>query len=467
MTVKPNPIHIMEIPGTRQWYAARIKRHLNQIAHIAWPSVLSRLGILVMATVDTAMVGQYATNELAYLNIGTGTFVMLFLIMAMGLLIGTLVYTADAYGREDWEECGRVWRRSLPYSVFLGLLCLAICLPGEQWFLAFGQTPAVAREGGMVMTILSFGLFAHLIYFTSVSFLEGVERPRVAMYIMVFVNIANVGLNYILIYGAFGIPAMGAQGAALTTTVMRVILAISVVVYILYAPSLKKYKPNVPWTGKWADWKVQRVMGYAAGLSLGAEVAAFSFMSIFAGWMGTYQLAAWGILFNLMGLLFMIPAGVGTAASVRVGIAKSRKDPIDASLAGWVAFVMAAILLFIFGSPLWGTPEPLVRLYTDDVDVWAYVVPSLGLVAISMMFDGGQAVMSSALRGLGETWGPTTIQTFAFIVVMLPLSYYLGFTLGHGIEGLMEATIISCFLSATLLGLWFQRQIKRVIIREK
>lgn len=455
---------MIEKPGTRAWYYERIGRHLNQIAHIAWPSVLSRLGILGMATVDTVMVGQYATNELAYLNLGTGTFVMLFLIMAMGLLIGTLVYTADAYGREDFEECGRVWRRSLPYAAILGFLCLIICLPGEQWFLAFGQTPEVAREGGMVMSILSFGLFAHLIYFTSVSFLEGVERPRVAMYIMVFANIANVGLNYILIYGAFGIPAMGAQGAALTTTVMRIFLAVSVVIYILNAPSLKKYKPNAPWMGKWADWKVQRVMGYAAGISLGAEVAAFGFMNILAGWMGTFQLAAWGILFNLMGLLFMIPAGVGTAASVRVGIAKSRHDPIDASLAGWVSFAIAAVLLFIFGLPLWISPENVVGLYTSDTNVWTYVIPSMALVAISMMFDGGQAVMSNALRGMGETWGPTVIQGFSFLVVMLPLSYYLGFTLDHGIVGLMEATIIACFLSATLLGLWFQRQIKRVII---
>lgn len=445
-----------------QWYRERFLRHTSQIFGLSWPAIMSRMGAMVMATVDTIMVGQYSTTELAYLNLGTGTFVMLALVMAYGMLLGTLVYSADAYGRGDFKAAGAVWRRSLPYAVGLGAICFLICLPSETLFLWMGQTPEMAREGGKVMTIHGIGLFSHLVFFSCIAFLEGVEKPKVAMYAMVLANIVNVVLNYILVHGWGDIPAMGASGSAWATTILRFLMAASMVLYILKSSSLEKFGVRLPWTGKWADWSKQRVMGYAAALSLGAEVAAFSLLVVFAGWMGTEPVAAWGVIVNVISLMFMLSAGIGSAASVRVGIANSRNDRADVKMAGWTSLLLNTIGLILVGALVWWGAEAITEFYTDDDALIMLIMPVMLLVPFVMPFDGGQGVVSNALRGLGETWVPTVIQAISYLLIMTPLSYYLGIVLDQGIYGLMISVWIGGVVSVVLLSWRFHARSNHV-----
>ncbi len=452
MSEQPNKSYQPTDHHDASWYRERFLRHTSQIFGLSWPAIMSRMGAMVMATVDTIMVGQYSTTELAYLNLGTGTFVMLALVMAYGMLLGTLVYSADAYGRGDYKSAGAVWRRSLPYAVGLGIICLLICLPSETLFLWMGQTAEMAREGGKVMTIHGIGLFSHLVFFSCIAFLEGIEKPKVAMYAMVLANIVNVVLNYVLVHGWGDIPAMGASGSAIATTILRFLMAASMVLYILKAPSLEKFGVRIPWTGKWSDWAKQRVMGYAAALSLGAEVAAFSLLVVFAGWMGTEPVAAWGVVVNVISLMFMLSAGIGSAASVRVGIANSRHDRADVKMAGWTSLLLNTVGLIIVGAFVWWGAEGITHFYTDDPALINLIMPVMLLVPYVMPFDGGQAVVSNALRGLGETWVPTVIQAISYMLIMTPLSYYLGITLDQGIFGLMVSVWIGGVVSVLLLS---------------
>ncbi|MCK5041184.1 MAG: hypothetical protein KAR62_02780, partial [Sphingomonadales bacterium] len=266
----------------------------------------------------------------------------------------------------------------------------------------------------------------------------------------------NVFLNYILIYGLYGLPEMGAVGSAWASTIGRVLLAIAIVIYMLRATSLEKYKLVFKWNPQWRMWAHQRELGYAASISLGAEVSAFAALSIFAGWMGTLELAAWGIVMNVLTLGFMVAAGMGVAASVRVGISKSREDYSDAGLAGWTAVLLGGIGLTIVALILYFLSVEITQFYTNDTEVIYFTAPLLVFMGVVLFFDGEQAILASSLRGFGESWVPMGLQIVAYWGVLIPLSYYLSIPYGRGAIGLLEAVLVAGLVSCALQGFYFK-----------
>ena len=435
-----------------------MRRHAGMLLPLAWPSMLSRVGLVVLGTVDTIMVGQFSTQELAYLSLGNGTFFMIILMITISLLLGILVFTAEAYGREDYKACGRIFHRSLPVVAVLGLLTALICIPGETYFLLSGQTEELSRQGGRVMMILGFGLPGHVIFALAIFFMEGIARPKPVMYGMLAVNIANVGLNYVLIFGAFGLPALGAEGSAWATTILRWLLAGWVLLYLFKSPTFAKFDLWSGITTPWKEWRGQRHLGYASAVGMGAEVSAFAALNLFSGWLGVVHLAAFGIAFNLMTIPFMLALGIGSATAVRVGIARSRGDYLDRAIAGWTGIVAGMILLAFIGAAIVIFVRPVLALYTSDPVLVTVALPLFLLTGYVLIFDGGQAIVANALRGLGETWVPMGIQVFSYFGIMIPLSYFLAFPMAHGTVGLFEATIIASIVSVVLQGIRFQRK---------
>lgn len=446
------------IPHDGAWLKARLFRHSHELFRLAWPVMLSRVGMVILAIVDTIMVGFYSTDHLAYLNLGNGTFIMVVLVMAIGFMMGTLIHTSQAFGAKDYAECGRVFRRSLPYSIGIGLVCTILLLPGEFYFTLAGQTPELAREGGKVMTVLAFGFLGHLTYVNGIFFLEGLGRPKPAVVIMLVGNFLNIGLNYVLIFGKLGFPEMGAVGSAWATTVLRLLMGAFTIYYILTSPTFKRYSLRNYTREKWASWKAQREKGLAAGISLGVEVIAFAALTVFAGWIGKLELASYGVIFNIMTIPFMISAGIGAATAIRVGMAKGRDDKKDTALAGITGFMLAGLILFVSGVLMWTLDDEIMLAYSNDPALIIFSIPLVAYAGVVIFFDGLQMVFGNALRGLGETWIPTGIQTFVYVIIMTPLSYYLAIPLGRGVWGLLEAVFYASVVSVALQGFHFYQK---------
>jgi len=435
-----------------RWLKERLQRHGHELARLAWPVMLSRLGIVALGLADTIMVGFFSTRELAFLNLGSTTLIMVFLVVAVGLLLGTLVETADAYGAEDYAKCGRILRRSLPYAAALGLAATLVSLPAETLFRLTGQTAELAAEGGRVMSILALGLTGHLIFVNVGFFLEGIARPKPVMVIMIAGNLLNILFNYALIYGHFGFPAMGAAGSAWASTTLRLAMAAMALGFVFFAPAMKPFAIFRQPVDSWRAWASQRERGYGAGSSLGVEVVAFGALGLFAGWLGTLPLAAWGVVFNVMTIPFMLAAGVGTATSVRVGISNARRDLRDAALAGWTGYGVATLVLIACAAPIFLLAGPIVSLYTSDTLLIAFGAPLIAYSALVIVADGGQTVLANALRGIGEIWAPTAIQTLVYIVIMIPLCWALAFPYQRGVQGLLEGILIASIVSVALQG---------------
>ncbi len=439
---------------SENWLKQRLARHLSEVLRLSWPVIVARFGVMAMAVVDTIMVGHFSTTELAYLSIGQMPFMPVFLIL-LGMVMGTVVMTSAAFGAEKFTECGTVWRRSMPYAIILGFLGLVASLFGEELLLAGGQTADMAAHGGRIMFFLGLGLPAYMVTITSSLFLEGIKRPKPAMMAMIVANVVNVGLNWMLVYGHLGFPAMGAEGSAIATAVVRWLLTISIVAYIWMMSDHAKFGVRLAPKGGWRAWAEQRHVGYSSAVSIGGESLAFAGMGMFAGWLGEVQLAAYSIAHIMISLAFMISLGVGSATVVRVGIARGRDDRADLQLAGWTGLVVNTVFMGLIGVLFASIPSSISSAYSNDSSVVAAAIPMVAFCAILIVTDGGQAVMVNAIRGCGGIWAPALIQNFAFMVVMLPLGWWLAIDSGRGAIGLFEAILIATIVSLLLLSTRF------------
>lgn len=438
-----------------RWAAKRLRRHASELAKLAAPAMASRLGLLAMGFVDTVLVGRYATHELAALSLANRSIILLLLVIAIGLLMGVIVTTAAAFGRDDYAECGRVWRRSMPYAALIGVALFAATLPAHLWMRLLAHDPAIGERSATLVLILGLGLPAHVLFYCSTAFLEGIRRPHVPMLLLVVANAINLALDYGLIYGHFGLPERGAAGSAWATTAVRWAMLAMIVGYIWVMPSMQRFAVRIPHRQSWSAWRHQRAIGYASAVSIAAEVSAFAGLAVIAEKLGARPLAGQEIVMNVLTVPFMFAVGIGSATAVRVGIGHGRGDRADSALAGWTGLVATLLLLGTLALLIHSFPGRLFALHSDDPALAAITIPAIAFIAYVTVFDGGQAVISMGLRGLGETWWPTAIQAIAYLGLMLPLSWFLAMVLGRGLIGLLEATLVASIFSVVAQSLRF------------
>lgn len=439
---------------------ARLRRHTTELIRLATPIIVSRSGFLLLVMADTIMTGHFSAQELAYLSIGLGL-IMPMMITSLGLIMGTLVLTANAFGAGKFKECGPIWRRSLGYAFCLGVVCIVIGINGPTLLDWTGQEADVAEFGGEIMMIISFGLPGHLLFLCSAYFLEGIGRPSLAMIVMLVANIINVALNWLLIDGGVTAEPLGAAGAAWATTISRWFMAGSVILVVWNLRDHKDFAIRAPLTGGFKAWQELRRIGYAIGLSVGVESMAFAALNAFAGWLGKIPLAAYGLTLNLMALIFMLAIGIGSATTVRVGIAYGRGDTPDAALAGWTGLGVNTLVMILSGIIAYVFPGILGQMYTDDPALLVEAVIAIGFIAWVFVPDGGQAVMANALRGRKDVWAPSIIQTVSFFGVMVPVGYASAFTFGNGVVGLFHGILVGCIVSLAWLSYRFHSLAKR------
>ncbi len=437
--------------------ATSLGQDLKELLRLALPAIGSRLGLLLLGFVDTVMVGRFATRELAALSLANRAAILTLIVVAIGLLMGVIVATARAFGTGDAREAGRVWRRSIPYAFAVGLAMAAFAFASPWWMpLLAGDGDLVARATTLVR-ILAFGIPAHLLFFCSTAFLEGIRRPMVPMVMLAGGNLVNLLLDWLLVYGIGPWPPLGAAGAAWASTILRWLLAAAGALYVLFHPTMAVFEAHRPPAQRWRDWAHQRALGYASAVSIGAEVGAFAGLVLVAERLGALVLAGQEIAMNLLTLPFMLAVGFGSASAVLVGAAHGRGDGAGVRRAGWTGLAVAMATSGGIGVFIALAAGPLFRLHSHDTALAVIAIPALRWIAAIAPFDGGQATISMGLRGMGETWWPTAIQMIAYLGLMLPLAVWLGLHAGGGLVGLMQATLIASILSVAALTRRFHR----------
>ena len=451
-------------------FGPRLRRHLGLLLPLAWPVMLSRASILMMAFADIAMLGRYGPGAVGTMGLGMSIFIPL-MVFGIGLCTGVVAVVAQSYGAGDWAECGRHWRRAMVWGAVVSAGGMAVCWQGETLLGLMGQSAELAHDGGAVARALTPGLGAQVIFAVSAFYLEATGRPKFALLAMIGANGVNIALNWLLIFGPFGLPEIGAVGAALASTAARILAAATLVLAILMQPGAARAgvigrRLRSFWgPGGWAAGRAMRRLGVSAGLSNGFETIGFTAMTQFAGQLGKLPLDAFAIAVNLIAVCFMVGLGLAVATAVRVGIEAGRGRMAEATFAGWTGLGTSAAVLSLTGVLLYLGRDTVVALYTDEPLIAAQTLPLIALLGLVLVPDSAQVVMGQALRALGDAWVPVLAYVLSFVIVMVPLAWWLVMRAGYDERALVGAIFAGCTLASLLLA-WRFRALTRGHARE-
>lgn len=433
---------------------------------LALPIVVVQLGQMLMGVVDTVMVGHVSADAIAAVALGNLYFFGA-AIFGMGALMALDPVVAQAVGARDTEAIARGVQRGLILALGLSVLATALLLPARPVLGLLRQPPDIAQVAATYARIEIVGILPFYLFAALRQSLQSLKRIAPIVGAMVVGNVANVGLNYLWIYGHWGFPAAGAVGSAWATAVARwVMLAwLLVVAWRDLRPQLLPFRRDVL---AWAPLRRMVALGAPIGVQHELEYGVFAVVGIMMGWLGTQQLAGHQVALNLASLAFMVPLGVSGAAAVLVGYAVGASDIAAArraalaGLACGAGFMAASALVMLL------VPTFLARIYTTDAGVVALAASLIPIAGVFQVFDGIQVVSIGILRGAGDTRAPMVINVLGFWLVGLPVSAALGLGAGGGPRGLWWGLTVGLVFVALVL-IWRVRrrlagEVRRVVI---
>jgi MATE family multidrug resistance protein len=431
---------------------------VRRLLGLAGPVVVAELGWMAMGVVDTIMVGPLGPASLGAVGLGTSLFMAL-AIFGMGLLLGLDTLVSQAFGAGRPEDCRRWLAHGLVLAVVVAAPMAALLLAGAGQLRALGLHPDVEPLTGVYVSTVTWSLPPLLLYAACRRYLQGMAVVRPITVALVTANLVNAAVNYVLIYGAFGAPALGVRGAAWATVVSRVYM-VAVLAYAIWEHDRRS---AVTFRASYDGIHPARLarlfrLGFPAAGQMTLEVGVFATATALAGRLDPVALASHQIALNIASTTFMVPLGVSSAAAVLVGHAVGRRDPRDVSRSGWTAIGVIALFMLLAATALVLVPRWLLRPFTADESVLLLGSRLLLVAAVFQLFDGMQVVATGALRGLGDTRSPMFWNLVGHWAVGLPIGYYGCFTLGFGVVGLWMGLGFGLGIcGVVLVAVWHRR----------
>ena len=436
----------------------------RKLAVLAAPLVLAQIAQNATSLVDTIMVGKLGKEELAGIAIGSTVF-MFVSIVASGFVLGCGTVVAQAVGAKDQATCGRAVRQGFWLSIFLFLPALVLFWNIYPILLWLDQPPETAAASSAYLRAISWGLLPSLWTFSIRGLLEGHSDNRPIMLIAIVSVGLNILLNYLLMFGKFGLPELGLVGTGVASSI---VLSLTFVMFLVY--SLRKY----PHLNLLLDLQtpdlvmlVQLIrVGGPIGLTLACEVSMFSAVGIAMGQLGKIPLAAHQIALQTASFSFMVPLGISIAASARIGQFVGAKNGQAAKTAGTVGFVACGFVMAVFALVFLIFKRNLIGFFLNLSDPANFEVLDLAcqLLMIAALFqiaDGIQVSGSLALRGMKDTLAGFTITIFSYLVVGCSCGWWMCFRAGFGASGLWYGMTIGLATAAVLLVMRFYWRVGR------
>jgi MATE family multidrug resistance protein len=432
--------------------------HVRAVLTLGLPLIGGHLGQIAITVTDTVMVGWYSVEALAAVTLA-GTYFFVLFIFGSGFAFAVMPMVASFAPEEDEVAIRRTTRMGLWLSLAFGVLALPLLLFSQPLLRLLGQGEAVAQQAAAYLSIAGWGILPALLVMVLKSYLAALERTQVVLVITLLAATVNALANYAFIFGNWGAPELGIEGAAIASVTTQLVSLVGVVIYILVVVPQHQLFVRF-WR---ADWQMlARVfrLGLPIGLTTLSEVGLFAAAAVMMGWLGTIPLAAHGIVMQLASITFMVHLGFSNVATIRAGNALGRRDTVHmargASVVTAMSVVFAAVTISIF--VIW--PEPLILLFMQEneparAEILAVGVGLLAAAALFQLVDGTQVIALGVLRGVQDTTVPMWMAAFSYWVVGVPCSYVLGFVLGWGGIGVWGGLVIGLAVASVLLNARF------------
>jgi MATE family multidrug resistance protein len=444
---------------------------LKALVRLAAPLALAHFGQMLIGAVDTAVVGRLGEVELGAAGLGNTVFFTV-AVLGLGIMLGIDPLVSQALGANEAERARRTLWQGLWLALLVGLP-LTVAVLGLGAALELMGIPAVSAEHTRAYIYARVpSLLPFLAFVGARSYLQAVGLTRPMVIAVVVANLVNLPIAWALAFGdaglvrfglpALGVPQLGVAGAAWAATIATLfqLLIIGVAVRSVPGPATRAHrKPDRALIGKAV------VLGLPIGLQMLAEFGIFGLVTVLMGNLSTRALAAHQVAITLASATFMIPVGIGAAASVRVGRAVGRADVPGTRLAGVVAIVAGGAFMTLAALAFLLAPAPLASIITSEPAVIEAVVPLLFVAAVFQLSDGVQAVAAGALRGAGDTRFALFANLGGHYLIGLPVGVVLAFVLGLGASGLWWGLSVGLTVVAIGLAVRFLRLSANAIAR--
>jgi len=444
----------------------RPRSELAATARLALPMVVVQVGMMAMGTVDTVMVGHVSGDVLAAVALGNIYFFNVS-IFGTGTLMALDPLVSQAVGARDDASISRAVQRGAVLAALITIGTMLLLLPCRRIFLAFHQPPAIVDDAASYLLISIAGVLPFYAFVVFRQSLQALGRVAPIVWTIVVANLLNAGLNWVFVYGHLGFPPMLARGSAIATAIARWGGAIAL--YVIGRKHLRHHLLPVHASAfdRRALWSMF-TLGAPIGAQQMLEALAFGAIGLLMGVLGVRELAAHQVAITLAALTFMVPVGVGSAASVRVGRAIGAGDAAGARAAARAAYICGVGFMCLTAIAFLAFPRQLAGMMTTDVAVIAIAATLIPVAGLFQVFDGGQAVGAGVLRGIGDTRAPLIWMLCGYWLLGLPVSVWLGFHTRLRELGLWYGFVVSLGVVALFLLLrirvLFGRDLQRITL---
>lgn len=444
------------------------KEQYKQNLRLALPVVLTQLGQILTQFADNLMVGQYGGDDplpLAAVSFGGAVFFILF-ITSIGIALGMTPLIGELYAQGNRERSSHLLQNGILFYGALGIAMTAFQYAIIPLMYHLGQPVEVVDAAIPYYKMLVWSMPFVMLFFAFKQFLEGVGNTKVEMVVTIIANLANVGFNWVFIYGRYGLPEMGAVGAGLGTLLSRIIAPVLMIGYFYARREYRDYLERFALRNySWKEVGQLTRMGLPIALQMFLEASAFVGTGIMMGWFGDgakTAISANQIATTIANCAFMIVMSIGAATTIRVSHCYGARNLGEMTMAAkasyhlvlaWNAFAAAVFLSLRHVIP---------TLFTTNAEVIGIASQLLAFAALYQLSDGIQNVSVGILRGIQDVRIIMPIALISYWLLNLPVGYLVGFTLGMGPAGLYIGFTFGLSTAALLMILRIRRSIRKL-----
>lgn len=416
-------------------------KYIKELFTLALPIIMGNLGHILLGAADCFIAGRYSTGAIAAISIAT-SFHATLVMFGIGLTISISPLLSNKRGAK--EKTKKYFFPSLKFAFLMGVFLMLLTFAYIPLLDFLGYEPQLLHDVKLFTFILAFSTIGAEINVAIKEFLQSYEIVFLPNFLMIISVFLNLILNWIFVFGKFGLPEMGVAGIALATVLVRTLLAGILLAFCLIKFNFKKYEDT-------EYYKQIFKIGLPISASIIIEFLTFNYIAIVLGRISGLYAAAHNIILVIGNTAFMIPLAISNALAVKVGYSNGAKDYPE--MIKYIKNGLGVTILFMcFAAMIFATcPEQLTRIFTNDNELVAITVPVMYLVALFQMSDGIQVAMSGIYKGLKKTKFTMIANMTGYLFIGVSLGTYLGIYKKHYLFGCWLGIAVSSVILATIL----------------
>ena len=431
------------------------------IGRLALPLFIGQLGNIAVSFADNIMVGHYSTDALASASFVNNLF-NIAIFACMGFTYGLTPLMGALFARGEKESIGHLTRIGLRINTLFTLLVVGLMFALYLNIERMGQPEQLLPLIKPYYLIVLAGMVPLMIFSVLSQWSYAVGNTAMPTWIVLSANVFNVVFNYIFIYGKFGMPELGLIGAGYSTFAARILCALSIAVIFFATRMGRDYRPGFRrWKAEKGEASSVTRTGFPVAMQMAFETAAFSGAAVMSGWLGRNELAAFQIVVisGMFGLCLYY--SIGTAMAIPLSHAAGRGDRVDMRRWAWAGYHIILLTMLLSCSLFIFFGRPIMGIFTEDAAVRALAYTLIFPLVVYQLGDATQITFANALRGTSHVMPMLWCAFVSYVIVGLPSTYLLGFTVGWGLWGIILSFSFSLFMAAALYFYFFMRATRK------